>query len=209
MKKKNVFTAGLIKENPVLVLTLGLCSALAISTSLDNALGMGVAMTFVLVISNVIISALRKIIPNEIRIPVFIIIIATIVKSVEMLMAAYAPTLSTSLGVFIPLITVNCIVLGRAEAFARENSVSMSLLDALGMGLGYTGALVIVAVIRELLGTGGLVLSNPFTNVEILNISLISSEYTIGLFNAPAGAFIVFAFVIAAMNALKHRKAGK
>ena len=138
MKKQNVLTAGILRENPVFVLALGLCSALAISNSLDNALGMGIAMTFVLILSNVIISLLRKVTPNEVRIPVFIIVIATIVKSVEMLMAAYATELSSSLGVFIPLITVNCIVLGRAEAFAKDNTVTNSFMDAIGMGIGYT-----------------------------------------------------------------------
>ncbi len=210
MKKQNVLTAGIFKENPVFVLALGLCSALAISNSLDNALGMGIAMTVVLILSNTIISLLRKVTPNEVRIPVFIVVIATIVKSVEMLMAAYATDLSSSLGVFIPLITVNCIVLGRAEAFAKDNSVSLSLMDAIGMGIGYTIALVLVAVCREVLSTGALVLSNPFTNSEIFKLSLFSENFKIALFGTPAGAFLVFALVIAASNFLMNsRKEGK
>ncbi len=209
MKNKNILTAGILRENPVFVLALGLCSALAISNSLDNALGMGIAMTFVLLLSNTIISLLRKFTPDEVRIPVFIVVIATIVKSVEMLLAAYTPDLSSSLGVFIPLITVNCIVLGRAEAFAKDNTVSLSILDAIGMGIGYTLALVSVAVIREILSSGALVLSNPFTSSEIFRLNLLSSNFKIALFGTPAGAFIVFAFVIASVNAFNKAQAKK
>ena len=138
MNRKENFTAGFIRENPVFSLYLGLCSTLAITTTLNNAIGMGVAVIVVLIMSNVIISLIRNITPSEIRIPVYIVIIATLVKIIQMLIKAYAPSLDSALGVFIPLIVVNCIILGRAEAFASKNGVFDSALDGLGMGLGYT-----------------------------------------------------------------------
>ena len=148
------FTKGIAIENPTFGLVLGLCPTLAVSTSVVNALGMGIAASFVLVCSNIIISSVRRLIPDQIRIPCYIVIIATFVTIVELLMQAYFPALHTALGIFVPLIVVNCIVLGRAEAFASKNTVLYSIFDALGMGLGFTLALGLIASIREILGSG-------------------------------------------------------
>lgn len=209
MKKFDIFKNGLFAENPIFVLMLGLCSSLAITTSLTNALGMGVAVLCVLVMSNVIISLLRKIIPNEIRIPVFIIIIATLVKCVQMLMNAYTPALYESLGVFIPLIVVNCIILGRAESFASKNGVIDSLFDALGMGLGYTMAVLIISFFRELIGTGGLSLYNPFDASQVIFQFEIFSDYAVSLFTQSAGAFMTLGCILAFIQFMKVRKANK
>lgn len=157
MKLKNFwieFKKGVTIENPTFMLVLGLCPTLAVSTSVQNAMGMGIAATFVLLGSNIIISALRKFIPDTVRIPCYIVVIATFVTIVELFMKAYSPLLSKSLGIFVPLIVVNCIVLGRAEAFANKNTVVNSIADALGMGVGFTVALVIIAAIREASGAG-------------------------------------------------------
>jgi len=150
------FTKGILKENPVLVLVLGTCPTLATTTSAINGLGMGLAFTFVLALSNVIISAVRKMVPNIIRIPIFIVIIATFVTIVDMVMHAYVPDLYKALGIFIPLIVVNCIVLGRAEAFASKNNILSSLVDGLGMGVGFTLLLTVLGSIREILGAGSI-----------------------------------------------------
>ena len=168
MKKIDILKKGLFVENPIFILLLGMCSSLAITTNLTNAVGMGMAVTAVLIMSNMIISLLRKVIPNEIRIPAFIVIIATLVKCVQLLMNAYTPALYNSLGVFIPLIVVNCIILGRAEAFASKNGIFDSLLDAIGMGLGYTFAVVVISFFRELIGTGGISLLNPFDSSQVI-----------------------------------------
>lgn len=162
MNRKENFTAGFIRENPVFSLYLGLCSTLAITTTLNNAIGMGVAVIVVLIMSNVIISLIRNITPSEIRIPVYIVIIATLVKIIQMLIKAYAPSLDSALGVFIPLIVVNCIILGRAEAFASKNGVFDSALDGLGMGLGYTVSIILMSAIRQIIATGILSFDNPF-----------------------------------------------
>ncbi len=209
MKKFDVFKKGLFVENPIFVLLLGLCSALAITTSLTNALGMGMAVICVLIMSNVIISLLRNIIPNEIRIPVFIVIIATLVKCVQMIMNAYTPALYDSLGVFIPLIVVNCIILGRAESFASKNGVIDSLLDALGMGLGYTFAVLMISFFRELIGTGGLSLFNPFDASQIIFKFDLFGEYAVSLFTQPAGAFLTLGCILAFIQFLKVRKENK
>ena len=209
MKKFDIFKKGLIAENPIFVLLLGLCSSLAITTSLTNAIGMGMAVICVLLMSNFIISLLRKIIPNEIRIPVFIVIIATLVKCVQMLMNAYTPALYESLGVFILLVVVNCIILGIAESFASKNGVVDSILDALGMGLGYTFAVVIISFFRELIGTGGLSLYNPFDASQIIFQFSFFSDYAISLFTQPAGAFITLGTILAFIQFLKVRKANK
>jgi electron transport complex protein RnfE len=209
MKKIDIFKKGLFIENPIFVLLLGLCSALAITTSLTNAIGMGMAVTCVLLVSNFIISLLRKIIPNEIRIPVFIVIIATLVKCVQMLMNAYTPALYESLGVFIPLIVVNCIILGRAESFASKNGVVDSLLDALGMGIGYTFAVVIISFFRELIGTGGLSLYNPFNASQVIFDIKLFADYAVSLFTQPAGAFLTLGCILAFVQFLNIRKANK
>jgi electron transport complex protein RnfE len=155
-ENKGFFVNGIWKENPILVSLLGLCSALGVTNSLQNAIGMAAAFAFVLILSNVVISLIRKIVPSEIRIPVFIVVIATLVTLVKMIVQAFFPSLHLSLGVWIPLIVVNCIILGRAEAFAQRNGVLASLLDALGMSIGYAFVIVVLSITRELLATGGL-----------------------------------------------------
>lgn len=194
MNRFENFKAGLIKDNPVFSLFLGICSTLAITTSVNNAIGMGVSVIIVLIMSNVIISCVRKITPDEIRIPVYIVIIATLVKIIQMLIQAYAPSLNTSLGVFIPLIVVNCIILGRAEAFASKNGVLDSALDGLGMGLGYTLAVLAMSFIRELISTGGIKVVNPFNEAQVwLNLHIIPEDFTVSIFGSSVGAFITFA----------------
>lgn len=202
---------GLVKSNPVFSLFLGLCSILAVSTTLDNAIGMSMGVLFVLLLSNIIVSLIKDIIPDEIRIPVYIVIIASLTKSVDLLMAAYTPDLHSSLGTFIQLIAVNCIILGRAESFASKNSVKDSIIDAISMSLGFMLALVLISLTREILGTGGFVLSNPFSGVEIFSLKLgedLAALLSIGLFKAPAGAFITFALFSALFAYLKEPKKG-
>ncbi len=204
MSKFESFKNGLLKENPVFSLFLGLCSALAITTTLNNAIGMGIAVIVVLILSNVIISLLRNIIPDEIHIPVYIVIIATLVKIIEMLIEAFAPALYTSLGVFIALIVVNCIILGRAEAYACDHGPLDSALDGLGMGLGYTLAVSCMSFIRELLSTGGIVFKNMFDETQILfQFHIIPEDFTISMFSSSVGAFITFACLAAAVSAYK------
>ena len=207
----NNFKNGFIKENPVFGLYLGMCSTLAISTSLNNAVGMGVCVTLVLIFSNVIISAIRKITPDEIRIPVYIVVIATLVTIVEMLVHAFMPELYTSLGVFLSLIVVNCIILGRAEAFASKNGVVASAVDGLGMGLGYTFALLSISVVRELLATGGIAFYNPFdATQQLFAFSLEALKpYTISLFSGSVGAFLTFACFAALFTWIRSRSSKK
>ncbi|MFA5187608.1 electron transport complex protein RnfE [Candidatus Velamenicoccus archaeovorus] len=168
------FIKGIFSENPIFFIVLGLCPTLAVSTSVNNAVGMGLAATFVLVCSNVIISAIRRLVPDKIRIPCYIVVIAAFVVIVEMVMKAYAPALNRALGVYVPLIVVNCIILGRAEAFASKNPVLPSLADGLGMGLGFTLALLIISAIRETLGNGtlaGLSISHRFEPALVLSLA--------------------------------------
>ncbi|MBP5225346.1 MAG: electron transport complex subunit E [Lachnospiraceae bacterium] len=185
-KKLKIFTNGIFKENPVLILLLGCCSVLAISVTVSGALGMGVAMTFVLVCSNVVISLLRKVIPDKVRIPCFIVVIATFVTLVQMLVQAFLPDLYKSLGIFLPLIVVNCIVLGRAEMFASKNTVGDSFFDGLGMGLGYTLVIVGIAVVRELVGSG-----------TLYGLRIIPEGYQIGIVAQTPGGFMMFGFAMA------------
>lgn len=194
MSKIKILTNGFIKENPTLVLVLGTCPSLAVTTSIFNALGMGAATTFVLIMSNMLISMLKSIIPDKIRIPCYILVIATFVTIVDLIIQAYVPALSSSLGVFIPLIVVNCIVLGRAEAFAGKNSVIDSTLDGIGMGIGFTLAISIIAFCRELLGSGALFGQKIFPFDGIL------------VFVLAPGAFIVFGFTIAIVKWLQKAK---
>lgn len=210
MNRKENFTAGFIRENPVFGLYLGLCSTLAITTTLNNAIGMGVAVILVLVMSNIIISCLRKVTPSEIRIPVYIVVIATLVKIIQMLIKAYAPALDSALGVFIPLIVVNCIILGRAEAFASKNGVFDSALDGLGMGLGYTVSIIVMSALRQILATGILSFENPF-NMEqtIFSLRIIPEDYVISMFSQPVGAFITFALLAGALAAYKNHQSTK
>lgn len=209
MKKIDIIKNGILKENPIFVLLLGLCSALAITTSVTNAIGMGMAVIAVTICSNIIISLIRNITPNEIRIPVFIVIIATLVKCVQLLMNAYMFSVYQSLGVFIQLIVVNCMILGRAEAFASKNNVFDSFLDAVGMGFGYTIAIIIVAFFRELLGTGAINIVSPFdASVVLFNISLFK-DYAIGIFKQPAGAFITLGVVLGIINTVSLNRKRK
>ncbi len=210
MNRKENFTAGFIRENPVFSLYLGICSTLAITTTLNNAIGMGVAVIAVLIMSNVIISLIRNITPNEIRIPVYIVVIATLVKIIQMLIKAYVASLDTALGVFIPLIVVNCIILGRAESFASKNNVFDSALDGLGMGLGYTCSLIVMSVIRQVISTGVLNFTNPFDATQmIFEFRIIPEDYVISVFNQPFGAFVTFALLAAALAGYKNAKTAK
>lgn len=182
---------GMIKENPAFILMLGMCPTLAVTTSAINGLGMGLSSLVVLAISNVVISLLRKVIPDEVRLPAFIVIVASFVTVVELLMEAYMESLYASLGIYIPLIVVNCIILGRAEAYASKNPPLLSLFDGLGMGLGFTIALVIIGSIRELLGAG-----------SIFGIALPGNFEPIAFFVRAPGAFLVLAVLVAIMNAV-------
>ena len=210
MNFKKQFKEGLLTKNPVLVQLLGMCSTLAITTSLFNGLGMGVAVTIILICSNVLISALRKVIPSQIRIAAYIVIIAGFVTIVDLLLQAFIPALSESLGVFIPLIVVNCIILGRAEAFASKNGALASAVDGLCQGIGYTVALVIVCVIREFLGSGtfGGGLLNGGEGIRI-----IPEGYPAMQMVMPVGGFLVLGCVIAGsqylMKKLETRKKDK
>ncbi|OIN98313.1 electron transport complex subunit RsxE [Candidatus Desantisbacteria bacterium CG1_02_38_46] len=181
------FTKGILKENPVLVLMIGLCPALAVSSTVRDAFGMGIAATFVLVCSNIVISLLRRAVPHQMRIPIFIVIISTFVTIVDYVMAAYSPSIHHALGVFIPLIVVNCIILGRAEAFAYKNPVLHSTMDGLGMGIGFTLIIVLMGAIRELLGNG-----------TILGSPVLGSGFEPALIMIlPPGAFLTIGFMMA------------
>jgi len=201
-KKKGLFhefTKGLIEENPLFVQVLGTCPSLATTTSVKNALGMGAAFTAVLICSNIAISLIRKLVPEDIRIPSYIVVIASFVTIVEMVMNAFVPTLYASLGIFIPLIVVNCVILGRAEAFAGKNKPLPSALDGLGMGLGYTLAITLISTIREILGAG-----------SFMGISLpVISNQPVLVMILPAGAFITMGFLFAGMNIINGKKAKK
>ena len=194
------FMEGLLTKNPVTVQLLGMCSTLAITTSLFNGIGMGLAVTIILTCSNVLISALRKVIPNQIRIAAYITIIAGFVTVVDLLLKAFIPALSASLGVFIPLIVVNCIVLGRAEAFASKNGVLASAVDGICQGIGYTVALVSVCVIRELLGSG--TFGGGLLGPGGAGIRIIPEQFPAMQIVMPVGGFLVLGFVIAGSQAL-------
>ena len=191
MGKLKTLTAGIIRENPVLVLVLGTCPTLAVSTSVKNAIGMGIAATFVLIGSNFVISLLKNVIPDKVRIPCYIVVIAGFVTVVQLLLNAFVPTLYSALGIFLPLIVVNCIILGRAEAFANKNGVVDSILDGIGMGLGFTIALTLAGLVRELLGAG-----------TAFGFTVFPKEYAIGILIQPPGAFLVIALFIIIMNAI-------
>lgn len=191
MSKLSIFTNGLLKENPTLVLLLGMCPTLGTTSSAMNGMGMGLATTFVLLCSNMVISAIKNLIPDKVRIPAFIVVIATFTTVIQLLVQAYVPALYASLGIFLPLIVVNCIVLGRAEAFASKNGIFSSALDGLGMGLGFTISLTILGSIREFLGKG-----------SIFEGSIFPSEYGALAFILAPGAFIALGLMIAAKNAL-------
>ena len=184
---------GVIKENPALVLMLGMCPTLAVTTSCMNGFGMGVSTLVVLVMSNLVISALRKVIPDDVRLPAYIVIVASLVTVVELLMEAYVPSIYSALGIYIPLIVVNCIILGRAEAYASKNPPLLSAMDGLGMGLGFTISLSVIGLIRELLGAG-----------TVFGMQVMPSAYKpIAIFIKAPGAFLVLAVLVIIMNALK------
>lgn len=194
-------TNGIYRENPVFRLTLGMCPFLAVTTSVENALGMGAASTFVLLFSNFLVSLFRRVIPVRVRIPCYIVIIATFVTLVEMIMHAYFPALFKSLGLFIPLIVVNCIILGRAEGFANRNGVLNSLADAIGMGIGFTLAMVVMATFREILGNG------TWLNINLLGEKFQNQPILIAIL-AP-GAFVLMAFIMGFFNIIEARKRGR
>ena len=187
-------TNGILKENPTFALVLGMCPTLATTTSAVNGMSMGLATLFVLVCSNVVISLLKNLIPDKVRIPAFIVVIATFVTMVQLVMQAYLPAIYDVLGLFIPLIVVNCIVLGRAEAFAAKNTVGLSALDGIGMGLGFTRSLTVLGVIREFLGAG-----------TVFGFQLYSSQFAALIFVLAPGAFIALAYMMAAVNKLQKK----
>ena len=191
-KALKTLTNGLLRENPTMVLVLGMCPTLATTSSAINGMSMGLATTFVLLCSNVVISLLKNLIPDKVRIPAFIVVIASFVTIVQLCMQAYLPDLYASLGLFIPLIVVNCIVLGRAEAFAAKNNAGLSALDGIGMGLGFTLSLTVLGAIRELLGTG-----------KVFDFTIFPYSYGMLLFVLAPGAFIALAYVMALVNKLK------
>lgn len=196
MSTIGVLTRGLYRENPVFRLVLGLCPTLAVTTSINNGLGMGVAATLVLVCSNFFVSLLRNLVPKKIRIPIYIVIIATFVTIVEMVMQAYNPALYKSLGIFVPLIVVNCIILGRAEAYASRNPVFSSVLDGLGMGIGFTLSLVLISAIREFVGNG-----------TLYGIPVLPASYNpVLVMILPPGAFLTLGYVLGFFNWLDMRK---
>lgn len=192
--KLGIILNGLITENPTFVLMLGMCPTLATTTSAVNGLGMGAATMFVLICSNLVVSLLKNLIPDNVRIPSFIVIIATFVTLLEMLMKAYVPSLYESLGLFIPLIVVNCVVLGRAESFASKNNPFDSLLDGLGIGLGFTFALTLLGMVRELLGSG-----------KLFGLTIFPEQYGALVFILAPGAFISLAYLLAIMNKLRKQ----
>lgn len=199
MNKRQNLLKGIIKENPVLVLVLGTCPTLAVTTNVMSALGMGAAATIVLLCSNMVISALRNIIPDKVRIPCYIVLIAGFVTMVQMLVKAFAPALDEALGIYLPLIVVNCIILGRAEMFANKNNVIDSAIDAVGMGAGFTLALLLMATIREVLGNG------TWMGIEIP----ILSDNNISIMTMAPGGFLVFGILIAIINKISGGKNAK
>lgn len=198
MKKKSILSNGILFENPTLVQLLGMCPTLAVTTTLQNGFGMGLSATAVLIMSNILVSALRKIIPDKVRIAAYVVIIATFVTIVQMVLQAFVPSLYASLGIFIPLIVVNCIILARAEAFASKNTVGKAALDGLGMGLGFTAALCIISLVREVLGQGTIwglpVVVKPLEPAAIIGM--------------PPGGFIVLGIIIATINAIVKKRGG-
>ena len=208
MNLKKQFMEGLLTQNPVLVQVLGMCSTMAITTSFFNGLGMGVAVIVILTLSNVIIAAIRKIIPNKIRIAMFIVVIAGFVTCVDLLIQAFVPDLASSLGVFIPLIVVNCIILGRAESFSYKNGVAASFFDGIFQGIGYTVVLLIMCIIRELLGAG--TFGGGILGPDAKGIQIIPSQFPAGMLTLPVGRFLVLGCLIALMQwALSRPKKNK
>ena len=198
MNLKKQFMEGLLTQNPVLVQVLGMCSTMAITTSFFNGLGMGVAVLVILTLSNVIISAIRKIVPDKIRIAMFIVVIAGFVTMVDLFLQAFVPALAESLGVFIPLIVVNCIILGRAESFSYKNGVAASFFDGIFQGIGYTLVLLVMCIIREFLGAG--TFGGGLLGVDGKGIQILPSQFPAGMLTLPVGGFLVLGCLIAAMQ---------
>lgn len=214
LRHKASFVNGIIQQNPLFVSVLGTCPALAVTTSLESAFGMGLLFTFVLICSNVIISLIRKLIPEEAKTPCEIVVIAAFVTIVKLFTQAYLTALYNSLGVFLSLLVVNCIVLGRAEAFATKNTVLDSLLDGIGNGIGYTLAICLIAIIREILGTGMLSFGVVFTFLPEVHLPILANyegtyNYSLSLFSNPAGGFIVFGLCLAVINLIGLHKQKK
>ena len=208
MNLKKQFMEGLLTQNPVLVQVLGMCSTMAITTSFFNGLGMGLAVTVILTLSNVIISAIRKIVPDKIRIAMFIVVIAGFVTCVDLLIQAFVPALSSSLGVFIPLIVVNCIILGRAEAFSYKNGIGASFFDGIFQGIGYTLVLLVMCIIREFLGAG--TFGGGILGPDLKGIQILPSQFPAGMLTLPVGGFLVLGCLIALMQwALSRPKKNK
>ena len=193
MNYLNILKNGIVKENPTFVLMLGMCPTLATTTSANNGLAMGLATMFVLICSNVAISLIKNLTPDKVRIPVFIVVIASFVTLLQMVMQAYVPDVYASLGLFIPLIVVNCIILGRAEAFAAKNGAVASLMDGIGIGLGFTFGLTLLGICRELLGGG-----------SVFGITLLPETYNMLMFVLPPGAFITLGFLVAVINKIRN-----
>ncbi len=204
MKKSKIFLSGIIKENPIFVLFLGMCPVLGTSTSLYSAFGMSICVALVLFMSNLIISLIRKIVPNEVRIPVYIIIIATLVSVVDMLVKTFVPDIYSVLGSFLQLIVVNCIILGRAESFASKNGPVASIMDALGISVGFLLSICAVALCREIIGTGALRIGNLLTGETITTLTIFPKDYAISLFVEPAGAFLMLGLLVAVVGAISN-----
>ena len=211
-KRSRIFLDPLLKANPLFVMVLGTCPALAVTTSFESAIGMGLLFTFVVFFSNPLISALRKVIPEEVETPAYIVIIATFVTIVKILTSTFLPELYNSLGVFVSLLVVNCIVLGRAEAFANKNGVVDSMLDGLGNGLGYTWAIAVIALFREVVGAGTLTFGKTFTFIPQITIPILGGfkgtnfSLAIPLFKSSAGGFLVLGFALAILAAVNNYK---
>lgn len=212
MNKLNIIVSGIVKNNPTFVLVLGMCPTLGTTTSAENGMGMGLATMAVLIMSNLVISLIKNIIPDKVRIPAFIVVIASFVTIIQMLMQAYVPALYDSLGVFIPLIVVNCIILGRAEAFASKNSPLDSVLDGVGIGLGFTLALTVVGAVRELLGSGTIFGAHlafehiriPFTRI-VFDVPFDLGDYMPLIFVLAPGAFLVLGYLMVLFNKLAKK----
>lgn len=209
MSHTKELTKGIFRENPVFIIMLGMCPTLGVTTQVFNAIGMGAGVIFVLLCSNILISLLRKVIPDSIRIPAYIVIIASFVTIVEMVMHAYVPAVYSALGVYLPLIVVNCIILGRAEAFANKNTVLDSALDAIGMGIGFTLSLCLIAAIREILGAGQITLINLSESARVIITLPGLSSSPIRVMTLAAGALLVMGYLKAFFNWMGDRKAGR
>ena len=209
MSHTKELTKGIFRENPVFIIMLGMCPTLGVTTQVFNAIGMGAGVIFVLLCSNILISLLRKVIPDSIRIPAYIVIIASFVTIVEMVMHAYVPAVYSALGVYLPLIVVNCIILGRAEAFANKNTVLDSALDAIGMGIGFTLSLCLIAAIREILGAGQITLINLSDSARVIITLPGLSSSPIRVMTLAAGALLVMGYLKAFFNWMGDRKAGR